>query len=165
MSDSSNICLSCGLCCDGTVIGFVQVDKDELPALREIKILEEDEGKGIFLQPCEKFCDACTIYDQRPKQCAIFKCGLLTSVENDKISFELALEAVEEVKQHKSDIEKQVEELQIELASRSFYFKTLELKKLLRKIKPHSAELEKYQKLIPILNQFDRVLLESFDLD
>ena len=165
MSDSSNICLSCGLCCDGTVIGFVQVDADELPALREIKIMEEDEGKAIFLQPCELLCDGCTIYEHRPKQCALFKCGLLTSVEQNELLFTDALDTVEEVKQLKSKIEQYTSVAHIELKSRSFYFKTLELKKMIAKDASSSDRLANSDELVDALSTFDMILKSKFDLD
>ena len=46
MNDSLNICLSCGLCCDGTLIGHVQLNREELPALRELMDLEDENGNG-----------------------------------------------------------------------------------------------------------------------
>ena len=58
MNDSLNICLSCGLCCDGTLIGYVKLGSKELPALRELLNIEEEGGKGFFLQPCKSYCDA-----------------------------------------------------------------------------------------------------------
>ncbi len=106
MNDSTNICLSCGLCCEGTVIGFVQLDKEELPAIREIMDIEEERGNGFFLQPCAKYCDGCTIYAKRPKQCASFKCGLLKSVEQKELDLDSAIEIVNMVKQKTSIIEK-----------------------------------------------------------
>jgi hypothetical protein len=38
MNDSTNICLSSGLCCDGTLIGFVQLSDEEIPELRKLMI-------------------------------------------------------------------------------------------------------------------------------
>ena len=66
MNDSSTICLSCGLCCNGTLIGFVQLNREEMSVLRELMEIENVNGKGIFLQPCNNYCDGCTIYSKRP---------------------------------------------------------------------------------------------------
>ena len=101
MNDSLNICLSCGLCCDGTLIGYVKLGSEELPALRELLNIEEEGGKGFFLQPCKSYCDGCTIYSNRPKQCDNFKCGLLKSVEQKELSFDTALERINAVSQKK----------------------------------------------------------------
>jgi len=133
MSDPLNICLSCGLCCDGTLIGFVKLDSEELPGMREVMDIEDENGNGFFLQPCNSYCDGCTIYSKRPKQCASFKCELLKSFEQKELNFDSAIEIINVVKQKKIAIEKKVAILQIELQSQSFYFKMVELKKLLQK--------------------------------
>ena len=46
MNDSTNICLSCGLCCDGTLIGFVQLCEEEIPELS--KLIEEKEECSLM---------------------------------------------------------------------------------------------------------------------
>jgi Fe-S-cluster containining protein len=165
MNDSSNLCLSCGLCCDGTLIGFVQVDNEEIPALRELLDIEEVNEKGVFLQPCNKYCDGCTIYSQRPKQCASFKCGLLKSVEQKELDFDKAIEAISEVKQLKIALEKNLALLDFKLQSQSFYFKMVELKKILEKSKSESGQRQKYQDLISDFEQFENLLQSKFDLN
>jgi uncharacterized protein len=168
-NNSQNICLSCGLCCDGSLIGFVQLEPEEIPVLREILELEEEDGKGFFLQPCSKFCDACTIYSQRPKSCDNFNCGLLKSVEQKELAFDAALEIIEEVKEKKLVIEKKLAILPFQLQSKSFYFKMVELKKKLVK-KPTIATKNKAENtlsqtqlaLITDLKQLDSLLLERF---
>ena len=164
MNDSSNICLSCGLCCDGTLIGFVELNTQEKTELRELMDIVESNEKGFFLQPCNKYCDGCTIYSQRPKQCASYKCGLLKSVEQKELDFNLALEIINEVKQKKINIEKNITTLQLELQSQSFYFKMIELKKLLQKYEAESSLKQKYLELISELEQLDNLLVSKFDL-
>jgi len=112
---SSNICLSCGLCCDGTLIGFVELDSKELPILSGLMDLEDVNGKGFFLKPCNNYWDGCTIYSQRPKQCSSFKCGLLKSVEQKELDFDNAIDTISEVKHKKISIEKKIETLNIKL--------------------------------------------------
>lgn len=164
MSNSSNICLSCGLCCDGTLIGFVEVENEEIPALKELMDVEDINGKGVFLQPCNKYCDGCTIYAQRPKQCTNFKCGLLKSVEQKELDFDLAVETINMVKQKKIALEKKLATLPIELQSPSFYFKMVELKKILQKYETESALTQKHLELVEDLEQLDNLLESKFDL-
>jgi len=164
MNDSSNICLSCGLCCNGTLIGFVELNTQEKTELRELMDIVESNEKGFFLQPCNKYCDGCTIYSQRPKQCASYKCGLLKSVEQKELDFNLALEIINEVKQKKINIEKNITTLQLELQSQSFYFKMIELKKLLQKYEAESSLKQKDLELISELEQLDNLLVSKFDL-
>lgn len=164
MDDSSNICLSCGLCCDGTLIGFVHLDGDEIPAVKEVMDIEEADGQGFFLHPCKKYCDGCTIYAQRPKQCGKFKCGLLNSVEQKELAFDSAVETIGMVKQKKDAIEQNLATLPYELKSGSFYFKMVELKKLLQKPLPESALTQNHLKLVSDLEQLDTLLIEKFDV-
>lgn len=164
MNDSLNICLSCGLCCDGTLIGFVQLDHSELPELRKIMDLEEKNGNGFFLQPCNNYCDGCNIYSKRPKQCTNFNCGLLKSVEQKELSFDLATETINMVKQKKIAIEEKIDTLQFKLQSKSFHFKMVELKKLLQEKKAESSLKQNDLELISNLKQLDNLLSQKFGL-
>lgn len=161
MSDPLNICLSCGLCCDGTLIGFVKLDSEELPGMREVMDIEDENGNGFFLQPCNSYCDGCTIYSKRPKQCASFKCELLKSFEQKELNFDSAIEIINVVKQKKIEIEKKVAILQIELQSQSFYFKMVELKKLLQKNKSESSLTQNHIELLSDLEQLDSLISKN----
>ncbi|WP_266204587.1 YkgJ family cysteine cluster protein [Pontibacter kalidii] len=161
MGDSTNICLACGCCCNGTMIGFVQIGREELPALSDLVDVENTNGEGFFLQPCKNFCDGCTIYSRRPKHCASFKCELLKSVEQKELDFDSAVEIVDELKQRRIAIEKQLTLLQIELQSQSFYFKMIELKNLLQKSEPASLTQD-YMDLKSDLEQLDSLLSTRF---
>lgn len=167
MNDSENICLSCGICCEGTVIGFVKLDRAELPVMRELMDVEGENDNAFFLQPCKNYCDGCTIYSERSKQCVSFKCELLKSVEQKELDFDLAIETIAFVKQKREIIEKKLAILQIELRSQSFYFKMVELKKVLQKIASKSSLTKNHLELITDLEQLEGVLLEkmgfSFD--
>lgn len=165
MIDSLNICLPCGLCCDGILIGYVALFKDEIPAIRKIKKIEEENGEGFFLQPCENNkCDGCNIYANRPKHCASFKCGLLKSVEQEKTDYNLALEIINEVKQKQALIEKKIILLKFKLKSKSFNFKMIELNNLLKK-KNASSSINKEEKdLLSDINQLNQLLLKEFGL-
>tara|TARA_R110000850_G_scaffold144193_2_gene266298 strand:+ start:389 stop:892 length:504 start_codon:yes stop_codon:yes gene_type:complete len=162
MDDSSNICLSCGLCCDGTLIGFVELDNEELPAVKKLMDIEDENGNGFFLQPCSNYCDGCTIYANRPKQCVKFKCELLTSVEEKELAFNLAVDMVLVVKQRKASLEKRIALLKLELQSPSFYFRMVELKKLLINCKSESALSEIHLELLSDLAELDSLVLKGF---
>lgn len=166
MSDSSSICLSCLQCCNGTLIGFVQLEREEIPALKGLLEIEEDSnGDGIFLQPCKNLCDTgCTIYEKRPKQCAKFNCELLKSVEQKETDFDTAVEIINIVKQKRIDIEKRLETLPLELKSESFYFKMVELKKVLKKLESESALTPNHLALISDFEQLDILLPTKFGI-
>lgn len=163
MKALSSICLSCGLCCDGTLIGFVHLDDEEVPEVRKHMEIEEEQGHGFFLHPCQRYCDGCTIYAHRPKQCGLFKCGLLKSVEQKELQFDLALEAIAELKELKLNIEERLSSLRFEFKSPSFYFRIVELKKRLLKLEQSASLSSEHYLLLATLQDFDMLLLEKFD--
>ncbi|MDB4533600.1 YkgJ family cysteine cluster protein [Vicingaceae bacterium] len=164
MNDSTNLCLACGLCCDGTLIGFVRLDHDEMPALKKIMEIEDEGGEGFFLHPCDKYCEGCTIYSERPKQCASFNCGLLKSVEQKELKFDTAIDTIALVKEKKIALENGLSLLKLDLKSESFYFKMVELKNLVKKNKLDSSSSQNHLNLITDLNQFESILSKNFDL-
>ena len=163
MSESTNICLACGLCCDGTLIGFVQLDKEELSPVKQLMDIEQTGENGMFFLPCNELgCNGCSIYSQRPKACRNFECGVLKSVEKNELSFDKATGVIDLVKQKKAAIEKHVATLKIELQSKSFHFKMLELKKLLRKDKSELSLSKNHQELKLELEELEKLLTKSF---
>ncbi|WP_194852481.1 YkgJ family cysteine cluster protein [Nonlabens antarcticus] len=164
MSDDLSICLSCGLCCDGTVIGFVELNDEEKPSIKKLMDIEDEGGNGFFLQPCDKFCDGCTIYEDRPKHCGTFKCGLLKSVEQNELDFNVAVDMVHEIKQKKRVIEEQVTTQQWQLTSPSFYFRMIELKKILDENHEASNLSKDHFELLKNLNELELLLLKNFEV-
>ncbi|WP_299818317.1 YkgJ family cysteine cluster protein [uncultured Pontibacter sp.] len=162
MGDSTNLCLSCGLCCDGTLIGFVQLNREELPGLRELLNVEEATNDGVLIQPCNRYCGGCTIYSDRPKQCASYDCELLKSLQRKELDYTSAIETVEVAKQRKSAIEEKLALLQIKLQSQSFYFKMTELKKLYQKNEHELSSTPEFKELIADIKQLDSLLSERF---
>ena len=126
--------------------------------------IEDEKGNGFFLQPCKKYCDGCTVYTQRPKNCAIFECGLLKSVEKKEIKFDTAVEIVKVVKQKRKEIEVKLAEQNYTLQSHSFYFKMVELEKQLQNKKIDLSITETQQELLLDLQQFDNILSKNFGL-
>jgi hypothetical protein len=162
MSDSSNICLSCGICCDGTLIGFVELEKAEIPAIKKLMDIEEGNGKGFILEPCKSFCNGCTIYAQRPKNCGDFNCGLLISVEQKEIAFNTAVETITDVKERKRAIEKKIALLPFQLKSPSFHFKMVELNRLLQKSKIDLSITKDQNELLADIHELDGLFSAKF---
>jgi uncharacterized protein len=159
---SLNICQPCGLCCDGTLIGFVQLEREEVPVMRPLLKVEEANGNGVFLQPCINYCGGCGIYEKRPKQCAAYECQLLKSVEQNELEFDKAVEMIIEVKELKSVVEKQIAELQLELQAPSFYFKMEEIKNLLQNEQSELTLTAGHLKLRDDLERLDVMLVKYF---
>jgi len=142
----------------------VQLEKEEIPPLKGLLEIEKDTtGSGVFLHPCTNLCaDGCTIYDDRPKQCRSFKCKLLKSVEEYEIAFDSAVDEITLVKDKKEKIEKHLVLLNIDLKSPSFYFKMVELKKLMLTLPKETTSSLKHQTLIKDLKELENILPTIF---
>jgi Fe-S-cluster containining protein len=95
----SNICMECGLCCDGTVFYRAPIAREDdlVPLARKgLTVVTSDDGqRSFFLQPCQALeSRCCTIYDQKPAACGKYKCKLLDKVESGETDFESAREVV-----------------------------------------------------------------------
>lgn len=81
----SELCRSCGLCCDGTLFGHVPVTRDEANGLRHrLPIVRATDERGDRI---EQGCAAlgprgCDVYDVRPAACADYQCTLLRRVRS-----------------------------------------------------------------------------------
>lgn len=85
---STDLCTSCGLCCNGKLFNFAEVTPEEEPALAaEGFTLCNDHGARGFSQPCHKLVDCrCTCYEARPAACRAFRCDLLRAVEQGRVA-------------------------------------------------------------------------------
>tara|TARA_Y100000746_G_C15262509_1_gene350248 strand:- start:96 stop:557 length:462 start_codon:yes stop_codon:yes gene_type:complete len=150
------------LCCNGTTIGFVQLEKKELLRVKEILEIEEEEGNGFILQPCKKLgCNGCTIYNERPKQCVKFECKLLLSIKDKLITAQSAVLIVEEVKKKKKIIERMIQKEKINLTSKSFYFKAFELRKSMLK---NSQPTDGFKIIINKLEELNLIVTNNFGI-
>ena len=82
------LCLSCGLCCNGVIFADVRLQPGDDPEalrglgvpLKPIRGKDGADGCQKFTQPCAAFNGSCTVYAQRPAHCRDFECALLKSV-------------------------------------------------------------------------------------
>jgi hypothetical protein len=82
----SNLCTSCGYCCDGTLFNnakaYLPEDKEVIEQLGLTPV--HKDGKDFFKFPCCHFDQKCTVYDSpRPKTCGIFFCEPLKELKKD----------------------------------------------------------------------------------
>lgn len=90
---AQQLCLACGLCCDGTMFHHVSIESDEVEPLRRFGLpIASDEVR--MPQPCTAHVNGrCEAYTVRPKACVSFRCRLLTRLESGEIT-EAAARAV-----------------------------------------------------------------------
>ena len=91
-----SLCLSCGLCCDGTMFPLAVITPSEAAKYKGRLNIAED-GRHLKL-PCPALDGCkCTTYLDRPKVCGESKCLVLASLELGKLTSEEAHEAIAEV--------------------------------------------------------------------
>ncbi len=101
-SDSNELCLECGLCCNGVIFADVQLEEgDDAEKLRSLGLaLATRNAKSEtrkFPQPCAAFVNGkCGIYAERPKYCRKFECALLKNVKIGRLDVVTARRIIRE---------------------------------------------------------------------
>jgi Fe-S-cluster containining protein len=90
---ATDLCLVCGLCCQGVVHSHTALDTSELDLARELSLRVDmfEDGLGFHL-PCPQYQDDhCTAYQRRPLACVNYQCELLRRFLAGEISLEESL--------------------------------------------------------------------------
>ncbi|KAF0175084.1 MAG: hypothetical protein FD161_3396 [Limisphaerales bacterium] len=114
------LCLHCGLCCDGTLFRDVELqpgdDADKLralglPATRSRRREEADHLK--FPQPCSALCPdlKCRVYADRPSRCREFECALFKAVAVREAELPAALKTIRQTRQMAEKVRRLLREL------------------------------------------------------
>jgi uncharacterized protein len=97
----SELCLACGLCCNGTLHTSVAVQPEHARLVRNLGLTVEKIGQELgFCQPCPLHQDdCCSVYPQHPPSCQEFQCALLQKYENGDITLADSLTIVRTAKE------------------------------------------------------------------
>jgi hypothetical protein len=100
LSPGNALCISCGMCCDGTLYQSAYMENEQDRSLARSLGMEEMHAEGgrlRFRQPCPNFKTCCTVYDsQKPSVCGNFRCELLKKLDKNQISLDEALMKVQQ---------------------------------------------------------------------
>lgn len=93
---AARLCLSCGLCCDGSFFGSVELRaEDHVAELGQVLQIKSKEGKLGFSQPCAALRGrCCAVYENRPQVCRRYRCRVLRAVQTNVDGLPEALENV-----------------------------------------------------------------------
>jgi len=113
---SHQLCLECGLCCNGVIFAKGQLqpgdDPERLRALGLAVLRPNKSGETKFNQPCAAFDGCrCGIYDERPKYCRAFECLLLEQVNTGKIELPKALQTVRRARRRTEKVKRLLRKL------------------------------------------------------
>ena len=91
-SVASDLCLSCGMCCNGTIFEYADLKESEHETVVRLGISSRSDlarDPSTFPLPCSRLDGArCTCYgDGRPSVCGDFSCDLLLSLADGTTEF------------------------------------------------------------------------------
>jgi|LauGreDrversion4_2_1035121.scaffolds.fasta_scaffold62340_4 Fe-S-cluster containining protein len=113
-SPSGSLCTQCGLCCDGTLFGRVELLlADDVEGLKAHGFRIVAGLKPRFAQPCPALAPDCTcrIYAQRPQQCRAFDCALLLRVQSGEVGVDAAERLVRRTRKQAARVRELLEAL------------------------------------------------------
>ncbi len=106
-SPEETLCLSCGMCCDGTIHYWTRLENREKSRAKKLGLRVFDRKTPVrsasyrsgtpkimpaFRQPCAALAGlACQVYAQRPKACVDYVCPLLARLQAGEIALAEAL--------------------------------------------------------------------------
>lgn len=94
---SDSICLSCGLCCDGTMFSQVTLalsDSVETLEAAGVVLITKDDRTTLPLRCAALDGTCCSIYADRPVRCGLFTCALYRRHDAGEISTDEALATI-----------------------------------------------------------------------
>lgn len=118
MKAGEQLCLACGLCCDGTLFNYVRLGPDD--DAKKLKVLglpvavsRSKTPVTHFLQPCAALCAdrTCRVYADRPLQCRTFECGVFKDADAGRIKFSTALRLVQQARRKAENVRLLLREL------------------------------------------------------
>ena len=132
----SALCLTCGMCCDGTLFNkaIIQDEADEKRAQSSgLTIFTNPKGKRFFKQPCCHFKKGCTIYDkERPSVCHTYFCKPLKSVRNGQLELTNAKNRILKAVNYRSEV--------LVIAAQTEVYQTFTIRQLIEEILPNPTE-------------------------
>lgn len=118
MDSAEELCLSCGMCCDGSLFDNVHLapeEDSEAYASMElpVKWSRAKVPKAFFRQPCRALCDdmTCRVYSERPSQCRRFECGVFKACSLGALSYEKAARLVGRAKSKAKKVRRLLREM------------------------------------------------------
>ena len=94
-SITETLCTRCGLCCDGTLFGDVELTGPAEATRLErlgLDVDADDADLDLLALPCRALRGTrCSIYAQRPQCCRTFECRLLQDARSGAVAEDAAL--------------------------------------------------------------------------
>lgn len=113
MAFTEELCLACGLCCDGTLFDTVRLQPgDDAAPLKAaglpLTVTRARPPTTFFPQPCAALCAdrTCRVYAQRPTQCRTYECMVYKDAQDGRIDPAAALRLVKRARRQADRVRK-----------------------------------------------------------
>lgn len=118
MTPSEQLCLACGLCCDGTLFDGVQLERGDVAKKLQalglpVVVYRGHAPVARFPQPCAALCAdrTCRLYADRPRQCRTFECKVFKEHKAGDIDLATALRRVTTARRQAEKVRKLLRKL------------------------------------------------------
>lgn len=118
MDLGEELCLACGLCCDGSLFDNVRLGEgDDADRLKSVGLpLKRSRAKApvtFFPQPCSALCAdrRCRVYANRPTQCRSFECQVFKDAMAGKLELAAAARVVKQARRKADEVRHLLREL------------------------------------------------------
>lgn len=100
-SQATDLCLECGLCCQGVPYSRAMLATSEMELARELALSVDAYGDGLcFHLPCPQHQgNRCVTYQRRPQACSAYQCELLQCFLAGEIALEESLTLMRQAKE------------------------------------------------------------------
>lgn len=169
MTPGEQLCLACGLCCDGALFGHVRLGAADAPARLKalglpVAVSRSKPPVTHFPQPCAALgADRrCRCYGDRPRQCRAFECGVFKDAQAGRIEFAAALRLVTQTRRRAEKIRRLLRKLGDTDEHRSLSERFRRTERRLESGDVDPAAAETFAELSLAVHAFDVVAFEKF---
>ncbi|CAB4862561.1 unannotated protein [freshwater metagenome] len=155
---AEDVCLQCGMCCDGTLFPGATIDEAEISHVTSLSLTvrRRPTGEVEFEQPCPAFVGGCcSVYEHRPSVCHKYSCRLLPEYTSGRMGLDDCLDIVETMRGLVRWLE---EAMGIPIGS----FSAAQLSTFMKTEEP-AYKPESHQDLMAAGLRFSRLVTEYFD--
>ena len=111
---SSDLCRSCGLCCDGTLFDRVRLEPQDTPEPLRVAgiIVTSDDTRSWFRLACPAHQHGCCqVYASRPSNCSSYECKLLRRFAKGAVTWAEAAAQIGRLRRLREQLGREVERL------------------------------------------------------
>jgi len=171
---AEQLCLTCGLCCNGVLFKDVELQPgDDAARLAALGLPIRNpqsasrKPKLKFPQPCAALCgdNRCRIYKERPARCLQFECALFKSVAAGDTTVPAALRTIRIARQRAEKVRSLLRALGDTNEQLALSLRFKQLRRRIESGPPDEATAETYADLTLAVQDLNHLLARSFYSD